>query len=58
MLFHEQMISEISKECSAVMFRVGQSKKNSYMQEHYTIGMDIEDDGEPLGALLLRPWVY
>jgi hypothetical protein len=28
------------------------------MQEHYTIGMDIEDDGEPLGALLLRPWVY
>jgi len=57
MLFHEQMISEISKEYSAVMFRVSQSKKNSYMQECY-IGMDIEDDGEPLGAVLLRLWVY
>jgi hypothetical protein len=43
------MISEISKECSAVMFRVSQSKKNDCLQEHY-IGMDIEDDDEPPGG--------
>ena len=54
------MISEISKECSAVMFRVSQSVsqlKISCLQEHY-MGMNIESDGEPLGALLLRPWAY
>ena len=48
------MISEISKECSAVVFRVSQSKKISCLQEHY-VGIDNEDDGEPLGAVLLRP---
>jgi len=46
------MISEISKDCSAVMFRVSQSKKISCLQEHY-MGMNNEGDGEPLGALLL-----
>ena len=43
--------------CSESVSQSVSQLKISCLQEHY-MGMNIESDGEPLGALLLRPWAY